>query len=292
VESTGDPRLSRPLKAAVTALALAGLLGVVALAAQGAHPSGTARVHQREVPARVSNDLLTIVVIAYVLALVALIVAGLALRDTSVPLPPRRSRWRQLLVLVVVLGMLSLLGHRAINASFGDQQRGQLQTGGAGRGSGTVASRPAGERPAQFDWVLAGAVGGGLALAAVVLLARRRRPAAAVEGEETLEKELAAAVTDTIDDLRREADPRRAVVAAYVRMEGVFGGHGHPRRASEAPFEYLARILLALRVGAAPVHDLTELFERAKFSTHEIDQQMRERAIAALVAVRDDLRTA
>jgi hypothetical protein len=37
------------------------------------------------------------------------------------------------------------------------------------------------------------------------------------------------------------------------------------------------------------VRDLTDLFERAKFSTHEIDEPMKERAIAALISVRDDL---
>ena len=79
------------------------------------------------------------------------------------------------------------------------------------------------------------------------------------------------------------------MIAAYARMERVLAEHGHPRRPSEAPFEYLARVLIELRVRAAGVRDLTELFERAKFSTHEIDQPMKERAIAALVSVRDDL---
>jgi hypothetical protein len=45
-------------------------------------------------------------------------------------------------------------------------------------------------------------------------------------------------------------------------------------------------------VRAPAVKDLTELFERAKFSTHEIDQPMKERAIAALVSVREDLEAA
>jgi hypothetical protein len=72
-------------------------------------------------------------------------------------------------------------------------------------------------------------------------------------------------------------------------MERVLGQHGEPRHPSEAPFEYLARVLLRLRVRPAAVRDLTELFERAKFSTHDIDQRMKERAITALISVRDDL---
>jgi hypothetical protein len=135
--------------------------------------------------------------------------------------------------------------------------------------------------------VIVAVIGGGLLLAVVVLYARRER--LEEEGEETVEEELAAVVSDAIDDLRAEPDARRAVIAAYARMERVLAQHGQPRRRSEAPFEYLARVLRGLRVRDAAVRDLTELFERAKFSTHEIDEAMRERAIAALVSLREDL---
>jgi hypothetical protein len=37
---------------------------------------------------------------------------------------------------------------------------------------------------------------------------------------------------------------------------------------------------------------LTDLFERAKFSQHEIGLELREQAIDALAAVRDELRHA
>ena len=47
---------------------------------------------------------------------------------------------------------------------------------------------------------------------------------------------------------------------------------------------------LDVRVEAA--HAPTELFERARFSRHEIDGAMRAEAVASLEAVRDDLRQA
>ena len=37
------------------------------------------------------------------------------------------------------------------------------------------------------------------------------------------------------------------------------------------------------------VRSLTELFEYAKFSHHEIDESMKEHAIESLVAVKEDL---
>lgn len=44
-----------------------------------------------------------------------------------------------------------------------------------------------------------------------------------------------------------------------------------------------------LRVRDSAVRSLTELFEYAKFSKHEINHAMKERAIESLVMVRDDL---
>jgi hypothetical protein len=101
---------------------------------------------------------------------------------------------------------------------------------------------------------------------------------------------LADVLDDALADLRAEVDPRRAIIAAYARMERLLAAYGVPRRAAEAPFEYLGRVLVDLRARAGPVFELTALFERAKFSHHAVDAVMKEEAIQALAAVRDDLR--
>jgi hypothetical protein len=49
------------------------------------------------------------------------------------------------------------------------------------------------------------------------------------------------------------------------------------------------RVLHLLEVRESAVRSLTELFEYAKFSEHEIDPAMKERAIESLVMVRADL---
>ena len=72
-------------------------------------------------------------------------------------------------------------------------------------------------------------------------------------------------------------------------MEKVLAAHGFARRSAEAPFEYLGRILRELDVRESAVHSLTRLFEYAKFSAHDMDDGMKEEAIAALLDVRDDL---
>lgn len=98
------------------------------------------------------------------------------------------------------------------------------------------------------------------------------------------------ALDDSIDDLRRDPDIRRAIVAAYARMEAALAQAGVPRAAAETPYEYLERSLVDLDAGADGARRLTDLFERAKFSHHEPAEAMRDEAIDALIAVRDDLR--
>jgi hypothetical protein len=132
-----------------------------------------------------------------------------------------------------------------------------------------------------------------LALAAgtVILLvatrAARRPPRLPSLRREEL---VSLALDESLDDLRNDPDIRRAIIAAYARMEGVLAGVGLPRRPSEAPFEYMERALQSLDTSAAAAERLTALFEWAKFSQHEPGPEMRDDAIAALVAVRDELR--
>lgn len=97
------------------------------------------------------------------------------------------------------------------------------------------------------------------------------------------------ALDDSIDDLRNDPNIRRAIIAAYARMETALAQAGVPRAASEAPYEYLERSLVELDAGGDAARRLTDLFQRAKFSHHEPAESMRDEAIDALVAVRNDL---
>jgi hypothetical protein len=100
---------------------------------------------------------------------------------------------------------------------------------------------------------------------------------------------LAQAVDESLDDLRAEPDPRRAVIAAYARLERVVSAHGLPRKPSDAPLEYLSRMLDDLSVSPEAAQRLTNLFEMARFSQHAVGGEMKLEAISALERVRDDL---
>jgi hypothetical protein len=117
----------------------------------------------------------------------------------------------------------------------------------------------------------------------------KQRTAVPVESEQTVAEDFAASIGDAIDDLESEPDARRAVIAAYARMETVLARNGLRRRPSETPVEYLRRVLLGLTSRGDSVRRLTSLFEQAKFSRHEIDAAMKQDAIGALRDIRDDL---
>src|SRR5207245_8994239 len=81
-------------------------------------------------------------------------------------------------------------------------------------------------------------------------------------------EEVAAALEESVDDLRAEPDVRRAIVAAYARMERALGAVGVPRRPAEAPLEFMARALEGLRASAVSVRRLTELLRGGDVSAH------------------------
>ena len=109
---------------------------------------------------------------------------------------------------------------------------------------------------------------------------------------ESLLPVLADVLEETLDDLRAESDPRRAVIAAYARMERALAAFGLPRSPSEAADEYLQRIFVDLEVSGRATTRLTALFTWAKFSGHDVAPEMKQEAIAALEAVREELRAA
>jgi hypothetical protein len=188
-----------------------------------------------------------------------------------------------LLVLAVIALALAFRTklHNYLFASSVVHPAGRIHPGTAAKAAHRVASGPHFEYPVL--WVALGAV-------AVLLLsffALRRKNATATEA--SVSEELAATIGDAIDDLEREPDARRAVIAAYARMEGVLGRHGIRRLASETPLEYLTRVLTELTSRHEPVARLTRLFEMAKFSRREIDAQMKGEAIGALREIRDEL---
>jgi hypothetical protein len=157
------------------------------------------------------------------------------------------------------------------------------------------AGTPAGYEPA-FQWsvfwiaLAIAAVSGGFIV--YQWRTRKKRSLVPLERQSIVADDFVATIGDAIDDLEAEPDARRAVIAAYARMEGVLTRNGLRRRPSETTVEYLRRILLGLTARGDSVKRLTALFEEAKFSRHEIDDTMKQEAIGALREIRDELQGA
>ncbi|HYW23165.1 MAG TPA: DUF4129 domain-containing protein [Terriglobales bacterium] len=273
---------------AVVAVAL--LIPVVALASRPEDAGGIA-LHSAD-PARLLLDVASYLFAVFVVLSLIIIIWALWPRpNEELPaLPPRQRR-----VLSTVLTAILLVAIAIWLRSTGRLGPRQNLTLGGGAGGLPPGSLPGhgGGAPPGFDWLAAGIVVGLLVAGAVVTwwFLRPRRPAAAL----SLAR-LQAVLDDAIDDVLGEADPRRAVIAAWSRLERVLAGHGVPRHDSEAPFEYAARageeLDAELGVEGGWLEQLAGLFEWARFSTHDVTPGMREEALAGLVAVRDGLRVA
>jgi hypothetical protein len=272
----------RGLLPAGVAVVLVGLVAVGSL--RGPLGSGRGRPSY---PADLVDSLLLLIFLAMVAAGV---LAMIALWPSRSLVRPRRrggGSWNLLLPMAAVV-LLWLF-------------RELLGLGGGDRDSAPTTTIPSGDTlealtPPAESGILPLIVAG-LALAAMigivvsqVLADRRRRRPPRSPAERLVEL-----LDDTLEDLEREPDPRRAVIGAWARMEAGLAAAGVPRRPSEAPFEYAARVLqtaLAPAAGPLPpdsVHRLTGLFERAKFSRHDIGEADRDQAIAALRTVRREL---
>lgn len=285
-------RLDRTIRAAAVGAGLLALLAIVAIASGRDRPgvSGTTDV---VAVANVRDVVLTIGVTFYVFALALVVWAFWSnrLRGGKLDRPAGIGSLFMFLLFALVIGWG--INNRPEPTEVDEVPVGVGLPGEQPPPQPREAAKPI--RPAEFRWPLAASLAlAGVAVVGGVLLLRRRR-AAETEFDPLMKRERAAAelamvVEGTIDDLRREADPRRAVIAAYAQMERVLEGHGLPRDRAEAPFEYLGRMLGELRVRPEAALALTELFEHARFSDHEIDGGMKDEAIDALVSVRDDLR--
>ncbi len=270
------------------AVAVTLLLAVVAIAARG-RPLGSGGTGHGALPGSFWDYLYTTVVILAVPLLVCGALAGMFIRRRrSKPRSFWQSMWRVLAVYAVLVALELIVLPRLHFHLHGttEHQKVHFRPGGNGHNKNGP-----GTRSLQFQWrelIVVLSLFFVVAVAAIVALRRSR--SADETALDTAPEALAAALDESLDDLRTDPDLRRAIIAAYSRMERALAAAGIPRRPAEAPLEYVERALLTLDTSSAAVRKLTDLFEWARFSHHEPEPSMRDEAVDALVAVRDELR--
>ncbi len=286
-----EPGTGRNLRLTLVAFGLLGLLAVVAFASRAGLGG---RSKASPTPGYV-NYAFTAFLIVFVLAIpVAAYAFMMQAREAEVERKSFRSRMLQNFLTFVFFCLIAFAviyiklhhGHLlGINTSLNKKH-----------GLAGPHRQVAGKYEPKFEWAVfwVAAVAVTIGVTAMYIAWRRRkfRTAMPLNRDGIVVEDLAASMSDAIDDLEAEPDARRAVIAAYARMEAALARHGLRRRPSETPLEYLRRVLLGLTARADAVSVLTSLFEQAKFSRHEIDGTMKQDAIGALREIRDDLRGA
>jgi hypothetical protein len=281
----------RSIKLTIVSVALLALLAVVAFASR----SGLGPESQAQPTPRYVSYAFTLFLIVFVLAIpVAAYGFLIQAREGQVARKSFKSRIISNFATMIFFGFLAFMVFylkRHHNQIF------HIDTSALDKSKNALKNRPhragAGKYEPQFEWIVFWIALAGVLIGAVVmyLLYRRnkQRKVLTAEAEPSVTEDLVASMSSAIEDIEAEPDARRAVIAAYARMEGVLGRHGLRRKPSETPLEYLRRILLGLTGRADAVRRLTGLFEQAKFSRHEIDASMKQDAIGALREIRDDM---
>jgi hypothetical protein len=286
------PVTGRSIRLALVAFALLALLGVVAFASR----SGLGQKSQAAPsPGYVSYAFTAFLIVFVLMIPVAAYGFLMQAREGGVGRKSYRQRTLESIGMLFFFGFLAFVviylkrhhHHFLIPHANGlNNAKKALQ---AGHGHRAVVE-PHFEYTVLWIALLGLAVGGGWFY--YVWRTRKKRTAVPLELEQTVAEDFASSIGDAIDDLESEPDARRAVIAAYARMENVLARNGLKRRPSETPVEYLRRILLGLTSRGDSVSRLTSLFEQAKFSRHPIDSVMKQDAIGALREIRDDLQGA
>jgi hypothetical protein len=268
----------------LTGVALVGLLAAVGLASRAHTAAGGGRTRAFDADILLEYALLLIVAAA-VVVIPVYVYAFVSGRDEErVGLPPRKNWMLAVLLTMTGFAVVSII---------------VLASGYFRRHHGSPSTQPlkplidlanrgaAAPRAVRFDWgpVVVVSVLAAAGLGAGVLMVAKRRPVRTGGVADAL----VLALDETLEDLRADLDPRNAVINAYAHMERVLARFGLPRSPSEAPREYLRRVLPGIGAGADSVERLTSLYERARFSTQRIDQGMKDEAIGALEALRDEL---
>jgi len=278
----------RATAVALPALVVLALIAVVAVAATGSTPSGSSA--SRPPSESLLDTLFTLFLIA-ILAGGVLLVYGLTQRN-AIAREVATGRYRRfsLVSLLVFMAIFTAFAYRGLTHWTGSETE---EGDPAFPGQAPVPTTP--EQPLapyhpSVSWLPIALVVGLVVAAGVAYVVAERRARRRGGPEVELAEQLALVLDDTLDDLRAEADPRRAIIAAYARLEQVLAANGVGRHPAETSEEYLQRILTGLTLHSGAAERLTALYTRAKFSQHEVDATMKEEAISALEQVRDELR--
>lgn len=119
-------------------------------------------------------------------------------------------------------------------------------------------------------------------------------PAPEVEFEALPVRQLAERLTEDAAARRAaiaEGDPRNGIVRCWIMLQDSIAEAGVPSRPSETSAEFTVRVLHELDLDPRAIEQLARLYREARFSTHQLGEDARARATAALETLHADLET-
>lgn len=118
-------------------------------------------------------------------------------------------------------------------------------------------------------------------------LKRRERPENAPA---TLDEEVVAAIEAGLLELDDDGtDPRRAVIACWVRLERAAAGAGSPRQKGDTSTDLVLRLLMGHRLSESVLTGFADVYRRARYASREVDETMRDQARSALTRLHGEL---
>ncbi len=115
---------------------------------------------------------------------------------------------------------------------------------------------------------------------------RRMGPPAALTSRRAA---AAQAVDAAISELQLGQDVRTAIMACYKRFCILLGIRGFRDQEALTPREIEERAVSQLEVSPSSAESLTSLFEEARYSTHPLGDEARDRAVESLARIREAL---
>lgn len=121
---------------------------------------------------------------------------------------------------------------------------------------------------------------------------RVSRAVSAVEDAPELTPDVLLAAAREGEEALEHGTPANAVIAAWVTFEEAITRAGIHDNRARTPAELVTVVLRSYAVDEGALQRLADLYREARFSSHEVREDMRERARAALGQVVADLRRA
>ena len=87
----------------------------------------------------------------------------------------------------------------------------------------------------------------------------------------------------------RDTDPRRAVIACWVRLERAAAEAGTPRERGDSPTDLVTRLLSTHRVSRPVLDRFARVYREARYATLPIGEDDRQIALSALAQMRREL---